>query len=627
MNQDHKILVTCARYLAGAAGLFGILAILGRFGLFPDFTQIGAGGARTSIGSAILLLLGAGSIVVLSRPDWQGRQTQRGVTAAAATMLATSGYALLRYLLRVPDAGLILGPRHGSVSVATALGFGLLALAVLAQRYRARALSARISAVGLVICDMALVGYAFGGEALTQVMLFSAMALPTAACLAMLFAALLFVEPGAGWMRPIVQRGHAGAAFRLLMPSVLLLPPFTSGLVLWAVETKLIQPPFALALVAVVMTMVLGLIVVTTTHQLERADQLRAQLAAIVESSEDAIIGKSLDGTILSWNRGAQKLFGHAAADAIGRKIDIVLPEDRVDEEHMLLAKIRAGDHVEHYETQRRRKDGSIVDISVTLSPIRLPSGEIAGASSITRDVSENKRRDAELKRSNAELEQFAYVASHDLQEPLRMVANFVELLAARYKGKLDERADKYIGFASDGARRMQRLITDLLAYSRVGTQGKPLVTVDTAAVLARVLHGLGPMIRESGAEIEAGALPPVAGDETQLGQLFQNLISNAIKFRGEAAPRIAIAATREGQFWQFSVADNGIGIDKAHAGRIFQMFQRLHARAEIEGSGIGLALAKRIVERHGGTIDFDSAPGEGTVFRFTLEAVPEPVG
>ena len=206
------------------------------------------------------------------------------------------------------------------------------------------------------------------------------------------------------------------------------------------------------------------------------------------------------------------------------------------------------------------------------------------------------------------------------------MVANYTELLAERYRGKLDERADKYIHYASDGARRMQRLVSDLLAYSRVGSQGKPLVRVSSGATLKNVLDSLQSLIRESGARITSSELPAVLADEVQLAQLFQNLIGNAIKFRAEAAPHVTINAVQQDRVYLFSVADNGIGMEMQYAERIFQMFQRLHEPGKYPGSGIGLSIAKRIVERHGGRIWVESKPGVGTTFFFTLPAATRAV-
>jgi signal transduction histidine kinase len=224
-----------------------------------------------------------------------------------------------------------------------------------------------------------------------------------------------------------------------------------------------------------------------------------------------------------------------------------------------------------------------------------------------------------ELRRSNAELEQFAYVASHDLQEPLRMVASYAELLAERYKGKLDDRADMYIKYAVEGARRMQTLIHDLLAYARVTSAARPLQPIDSSVVLADVIQQLRAAIEGSQAEIKSEAMPMVSADEGQLRQVFQNLIANAIKFHGDGPPHVEIRAESTEKRWNFAVADDGIGIPEESGRRLFQMFQRLHTREEYEGSGIGLAISKRIVERHGGSIWFDSVPGKGTTFHFTI--------
>ena len=224
-----------------------------------------------------------------------------------------------------------------------------------------------------------------------------------------------------------------------------------------------------------------------------------------------------------------------------------------------------------------------------------------------------------ELKRSNQELEQFAYVASHDLQEPLRMVSSYTQLLAERYQGKLDEKAEKFINYAVDGAVRMQRLINDLLSFSRVTTRGGDFETVDSHAVLGTALVNLQAVIEETGAMITNDDLPDVQADQSQLAQVFQNLIGNAIKFQKEEAPRIHVSAELAGEYWRFIVKDNGIGIDSKHNDRVFVIFQRLHSRAEYPGTGIGLALCKRIIERHGGKIWFESTPGQGTTFYFTL--------
>lgn len=237
------------------------------------------------------------------------------------------------------------------------------------------------------------------------------------------------------------------------------------------------------------------------------------------------------------------------------------------------------------------------------------------------RDYAETQlaHKAEELARSNAELEQFAYVASHDLQEPLRMVSSFTQLLARRYKGRLDQDADEFIGFAVDGAARMHKLINDLLDYSRVGNRGKPFEPTDCEALLHRTLSNLHVAIEENEARITHDPLPTVVVDESQIIQLFQNLIGNALKFHGSTPPHIHLAARQNGHEYIFSVADNGIGIDPQYHERVFVIFQRLHGREKYPGTGIGLAICKKIVERHGGRIWLESEPGQGSIFFFSI--------
>jgi PAS domain S-box-containing protein len=489
-------------------------------------------------------------------------------------------------------------------------------------------------------------------------------------------------------------------------------------------------------------------------------------LADLVGSSTDAMVSITLDGTITSWNPGAEQLYGYTAEEAIGERIHMLIPPHRSNEGEEILALVQSGQKIEFADTERRRKDGSIVEVSATNSPIKNAVGVAVGASLISRDITERKRADralrelqegfrsafehapigmalfivepqdqgrllevnrslseitgysthqllemdlrdithtddveseralreqllsgeipnyriemrllhrdghpvwvaqsvstvqgssdellygvvqiedvserkrandeladmagelearaTELERSNADLQQFAYAASHDLSEPLRMVSSYVQLLARRYKDKLDSDADEFIDFAIDGTARMQALIDGLLIYSRAGTADYTHETVDCSKVLHETLTTLHASLRDTGATVNAGPLPTVQGDPTQLFQLFQNLISNAIKFAADEPPRIQITAEREDGCWRFMVADNGIGIDPAHAERIFAVFQRLHGRGEYPGSGVGLAICKRIVERHQGRIWVEALPEGGSTFYFTIPA------
>ncbi len=356
-----------------------------------------------------------------------------------------------------------------------------------------------------------------------------------------------------------------------------------------------------------------------------QAEEIRSRLAAIVESSEDAIIGTTLDGVITTWNAGAERLFGYSAQQAIGKDITMIAPADRLDEVRETLERQKAGERVEPFETVRLSKDGSQVEVSLTVSPILDSDRAIIGVSTIARDVAARRRAEElarqteELTRSNADLEQFAYIASHDLQEPLRMVTGYCDLLQRRYKGKLDADADDFITFAAEGAQRMQELVRGLLAYSRVGPHGQTFQPVDAAEAFARAVANLDVAIKESGATIRHGRLPTVMADATQLEHVFQNLVGNAVKFRGETAPSIDVKATRKGHVWLFSVKDNGIGIDSRYAEKVFAIFQRLHGRGKYPGTGLGLAICKKIIERHGGRIWFESEPGQGTTFYFTL--------
>jgi signal transduction histidine kinase len=238
----------------------------------------------------------------------------------------------------------------------------------------------------------------------------------------------------------------------------------------------------------------------------------------------------------------------------------------------------------------------------------------------VEQRTAELAERAKELERSNLELQQFAYVASHDLQEPLRTISSFTQLLAKRYQEKLDDKAREFINFAVDGCKRMQTLINDLLAYSRVGTQGNPLVPVSCEAALERVLRALKVAIQDSGAVITKEALPVVLADEVQLCQLFQNLIGNALKFKNSTVPRVHVSAERSGGGWKIAVRDNGIGVSSEHSERIFVIFQRLHTRTQYPGTGIGLAICKKIAERHGGRIWVEPSPGGGSTFCFTIE-------
>ncbi len=359
----------------------------------------------------------------------------------------------------------------------------------------------------------------------------------------------------------------------------------------------------------------------------KRLSELQERMAAIVESSDDAIISKDLEGVIRSWNHGAERIFGYKAEEIIGQHVSTITAPDRIDEIPNILERIRRGESVDHYETKRKTKDGRILTVSLTVSPIRDAAGNVTGASKVARDVTERVRQEqalrdanAALSRANADLQQFAYSASHDLQEPLRMVAAYSELLQKKFGGKLGAAGDEYIRHTVQGAMRMETLLRDLRTYTQVSTaEYEPTEDIDAAEVLKHAVANLEVVIRESGASIESTDLPSVRMYEFQLQQLFQNLIGNAIRYRGSEPPRIGVSAQRKSAEWLFSIQDNGIGIAPEFKEQIFGIFKRLHTTTDYPGTGMGLAICQRIIERAGGRIWVESQLGGGSTFFFTV--------
>lgn len=348
------------------------------------------------------------------------------------------------------------------------------------------------------------------------------------------------------------------------------------------------------------------------------------QLLNVIENIADGVIILNKDGNVCFVNPAAMKLFDREADEFYGEKFGFPLVAGESTEINIV------------------RKDGGmcqaemrVVEIEWEKKPACLASirdiTAIKKSAEFKAEVKERKKSEDQLRKqkedlecSNQELEQFAYVASHDLQEPLRMVTSYVQLLARRYSGKLDRDADDFIGFAVDGANRMQRLINDLLAFSRVGTRVKDFVQIDSAAAVEKAVSNLQLAIEDSGAAVTHDELPSVMADDIQFVQLFQNLIGNAIKYRDANTPEIHVGADRRNGKWVFSVRDNGIGIDPEYKERIFVIFQRLHTKEKYSGTGIGLAVCKKIVERHGGHIWVEPGAGKGSVFYFTVPASNE---
>ena len=358
--------------------------------------------------------------------------------------------------------------------------------------------------------------------------------------------------------------------------------------------------------------------------ELEKRQKVETSLGraeTVLETMIDGVVITDMRGKTVSVNSSAIQQLGYTEEEMLGKTPgELFITEENQQKFSEEVKKLLSGNPIETSEFLIKRKDGKEFLTSVNLSVIKDSRGKPVEIVAVFRDVTERKKLLAELERSNEELEQFAYIASHDLQEPLRMVASYVQLLAQRYKGKLDNDADDFIGYAVDGATRMQGMINDLLKYSRVGTRSKSFEQTDCETVLEQTLTNLKISIEENSVTVTHDTLPAITADGSQLVELLQNLIVNAIKFRGDKAPHIHVSAEKKGGEWLFSVRDNGIGMDSEYAERIFQIFQRLHTRTEYPGTGIGLAVCKRIAKRHGGRIWVESKPGEGSTFYFTIK-------
>ena len=355
---------------------------------------------------------------------------------------------------------------------------------------------------------------------------------------------------------------------------------------------------------------------------------------AIVDSSLDCIVTMDHEGRVVEFNPAAEATFGFGREEVVGRQLgDLIIPEHLRDAHHGGLARYlqsgKANILNQRLELSAIRSDGTEFPVELTVTVVQ--TGERPLFTGFLRDLTSSKAAEAalaaktdELERSNDELQQFAYVVSHDLQEPLRMVSSYMGLLKNRYGDKLGDEADEFIEFAVDGTERMRHLIKDLLAYSRVGTRGKPFEPTPLEQILDEALSNLQVRIEETGATVKRGPMPTLGVDGSQIVRLFQNLIGNSLKYaKSDVPPEIDLSARKEDGAWVFSIRDNGIGIPEEQFERIFGVFQRLHGRGEYEGTGIGLAICKKIVERHGGRIWVESEAGVGSTFRFRLPEKP----
>jgi len=599
--------------------------------------------ATMKLNTAAAFSLGGVSLWLLQ----QAPAYRRLAPAGAALVLLIALLTLSEYLfgwdlgidqLLVEDPA---GAVAGRMSLMTALSFLLVSGALLLLDVRRRngqvMAQAAAMATGLTAL-LALVGYAYDVRSLYQFEPIGSMALHTALAFLALATALLCARPDQGVMVTLTEDTAGGVMMRRLLPAAIGVPFLVGWLRLLGERAGFYGTAFGTALFAVSNILIFTFLIWQNANFLRRLDAERRQAEAARRQSEERFakafraspaalnITRLADGCFIDVNESFLRLFGYRREELIGRKSSELNMYGHPDERAELVRLLREQGSVRNYEMTARTKSGEVRSVLFSTEAIEL-DGE-ASILAILFDITDRKRaeeqlqRQAEaLRRSNEELEQFAYVASHDLQEPLRMVSSYVQLLARRYQGRLDPDADDFINFAVEGANRMKTLINDLLAYSRVGTRGKPFEPVELETVLDRVLVNLQLSIEDGRVVITRDPLPTAQADDTQMVQLFQNLIGNAIKFRGEKPPQIHVGAAPRDEAWLFYARDNGIGLDPQYANRIFLIFQRLHGKSEYAGTGIGLAICKRIVERHGGSIWVESQLGQGSTFYFTLPA------
>ncbi len=403
----------------------------------------------------------------------------------------------------------------------------------------------------------------------------------------------------------------------------------------WALHYKHYQDRnksllLVLGLLTFGVVLVLSLLVILSKSFINEIRKTQSELSvsegvtrSIIEQAYDAFVGIDLQGTVVHWNPRAQATFGWTSQEAIGKKlVDLAVPKEEQDlfQKHLENFRITGVSNFinQRVEKEALHKDGNMIPVEISIFSAGKDKSIVIYA--FLHDISKRQKTAQELARSNSDLQQFAYLASHDLQEPLRTVITFSDMLSEKASPKLSLEEKEYLKFITEAVTRMRQLVKDLLSYSRIDSQGEELVCVDLNEVVKLALDNLHSAITESGAKINLEKLPTVYGDKTQLIQLFQNLFENALKFKNSKKPEIAVKFISESNLTKISVTDNGIGISMEYAEKIFELFQRLHPQSKYSGTGIGLSICKRIVERHGGKIEVVSSPEKGSTFSFTLQ-------
>jgi PAS domain S-box-containing protein len=590
------------------------------------------------------VVLGFASLLKLdgSRPAW----IWRGLALIAilvgvvtfTEIVASADFGIEQWLVR-DWAGSAATSSPGRMSTPAAISFILIGSAIIGNGFVSdhwrKVLLLAVFLLGLSIFFSYPFNLAYGPNLFS----YTGMAIHTSILFVILSSIWILEMPSRGWLEVLLSNSPLGENTRSLFATALLVPFVLGWLIFYSEKIGWIPSGLSVSTYAVAVMLLTAIVVIYNANRMLQAEQsqqltqsdlflVQRQLQAFADNSPAAFFLKDVDGRYQLVNNQFEQLVNKPRTQILGKRNEAFFDEETLS---TVLESDRQVLTTKDIVTNELsiKVGGKTKTFLSTKFPLLDEDGHIHSIGGLWTDISEQKSlaetlnsKNIDLERSNKELEQFAYVASHDLQEPLRMVSSYMQLLESRYKDKLDQDAKEFIGYAVDGALRMQRLIQDLLAFSRVGTRGKPFAPVDTNAVLDEALLNLTLALEEADAKIDQGELPTVFADKDQLVQLFQNLIANAVKFRGDKRPVIAISVQNLDGFAQFAVRDNGIGFDPKHTDRIFILFQRLNPREEYEGTGIGLAICKKIVERHGGQIWAESEVGKGSTFYFTLPRV-----